>query len=113
MGPLLRFPDPIAGVEASLELIEAMRGEGLPTAHAGIDVGPVVERDLDVFGRTVNLASRIADAAAPGEVLVSDRVACAAKGRAVDLERLKERSLKGIPEPVSLFRATRAGEVSA
>jgi adenylate cyclase len=112
-GALLRFPDPIAGVEAALELIEAMSGEGLPTAHAGIDVGPVVERDLDVYGRTVNLASRIADAAAPGEVLVSDRVACAAKGRAVDLERLKERSLKGIPEPVSLFRATRAGEVSA
>jgi adenylate cyclase len=112
-GALLRFSDPIAGVEAALELIETMSGEGLPSAHAGIDAGPVVERDLDVFGRTVNLASRIADAAAPGEVLVSDRVAFAAKGRAVDLERLKERSLKGIPEPVSLFRATRARGVSA
>src|SRR4029450_11827146 len=71
-GALLRFPDPMAGVEASLDLIEAMRREGLPTAHAGIDVGPVVERDLDVFGRTVNLASRIAEAAGPGGVLVGD-----------------------------------------
>jgi class 3 adenylate cyclase len=61
----------------------------------------------------VNLASRIADAAAPGEVLVSSRVAGAAKGRTVDLERLKDRSLKGIAEPVPLFRATRASEESA
>jgi adenylate cyclase len=81
-GALLRFPDPIAGVEAALELIEAMSGEGMPSTRAGIDTGPVVERDLDVFGRTVNLASRIADAAAPGEVLVSSPVARAAKGGA-------------------------------
>jgi class 3 adenylate cyclase len=109
-GALLRLPDPIAGVQAALELIEAMNREGLASAHAGIDAGPVVERDLDVFGRTVNLASRLADAAAPGEVLVSSPVARAAKGRTVDLERLKDRSLKGIAEPVPLFRATRASE---
>jgi class 3 adenylate cyclase len=31
-------------------------------------------RDGDYFGRTVNVASRIADYARPGEVLVSDEV---------------------------------------
>jgi adenylate cyclase len=111
-GALMRFLDPSAGVEAALELVETMSGEGPPYARAGIDAGPVVERDLDVFGRTVNLASRIADAAGPGEVLVSGAVAAAVGRRVIDLEQLEERSLKGIADPVVLFRARRATEGS-
>ena len=51
--------------------------------------GPVIERDLDVFGRTVNLASRIGDAAGPGEVLPSEAVAEAAGDGAFAFERIR------------------------
>ena len=43
-------------------------------AHVGLHAGPVVFQDGDYFGRTVNLAARIAGHAGPGEVLVSDEV---------------------------------------
>jgi len=42
---------------------------GLPPAHVGLHAGPVVFQDGDYFGRTVNLAARIAAPAGPGQVL--------------------------------------------
>jgi class 3 adenylate cyclase len=66
----------------------------------------VIERDLDVFGQTVNLASRIANAAGPGEVLASEAVAEAAGDGGFAFERLREADLKGLPEPVPLYRVT-------
>jgi adenylate cyclase len=107
-GAMLRFPEPLVGVDAALELVETMSGEGALAAHAGIHAGPVIERDLDVFGRTVNLASRIADVAQPGEVLASDAVASEAQDGSYGFEPLEDANLKGIPEPVPLFRVTRS-----
>ncbi len=106
-GAMLRFPEPIVGVDAALDLVKKMSDKGALSAHAGIHAGPVIERDLDVFGRTVNLASRIADVAQPGEVLASSAVADAADKPPYRFEPLEDANLKGIPEPVSLFRVTR------
>jgi class 3 adenylate cyclase len=44
----------------------------LPEVRVGMHTGHAVERDGDWYGATVNLASRLADVAGPGEVLVSD-----------------------------------------
>jgi adenylate cyclase len=109
-GAMLRFSEPVVGVDAALELVETMSGEGALAAHAGIHAGPVIERDLDVFGRTVNLASRIADVAQAGEVLASDAVAGAAHDGSYEFEPLEDANLKGITEPVPLFRVTRSLE---
>jgi class 3 adenylate cyclase len=68
----------------------------------------VIERDLDVFGQTVNLASRIADVAGPGEVLTSRDVAEAADGGSFEFHPVGDVNLKGIAAAVPLFRATRA-----
>ena len=38
--------------------------------HAGIAAGMVVVREGDFYGPVVNLASRLTDIAAPGEVLI-------------------------------------------
>jgi len=106
-GALLRFSHVKQSVEAALDLVETMGAEGSLSAHAGIHTGPVVERDLDLFGRTVNLASRIAAVAGQGEVLASLAVVEAVDGASFRFERLDERSLKGIAEPVALYRVTR------
>jgi adenylate cyclase len=103
-GAMLRFPDAERGLEAALALVRALWVEGDLPAHAGVHAGPVIERDLDLFGRTVNLASRIADAAGPGEILVSEAVVEAVDIPSVHFERVEGVALKGITEPVALFR---------
>jgi class 3 adenylate cyclase len=109
-GAMLRLTDAAMGVSAALELVETMSGEGVVSSHAGVHAGPVIERDLDVFGQTVNLASRIADVAAAGEVLVSEAVTLASDDAAFGFEAIGNAELQGVPEPVPLFRASRTGQ---
>jgi class 3 adenylate cyclase len=111
-GAMLRLTDATVGVDAALDLVETMSGQGALSSHAGVHAGPVIERDLDVFGQTVNLASRIADAARPGEVLASQAVADVAGDGAFGFERMQDAELKGLPGPIALFRVTRSGPTS-
>jgi class 3 adenylate cyclase len=108
-GAMLRLGDATVGVEAALDLVEAITDEGALSPHAGISAGPVIERDLDVFGQTVNLASRIADVAGPGEVLASEAVVEAAADELFGFERIEDARLEGIPDPVALYRVSRSG----
>jgi adenylate cyclase len=109
-GAMLHLPDAARGVEAALDLVRALSiDKGIP-AHAGVHAGPVIERDLDLFGRTVNLAARIAQAAGPGEVLASGAVVQAVKSDDLRFESAGDVELKGIPGPVLLFRATAQGD---
>ena len=66
--------DPAAAAQIALELIEAATGnESMPDLRAGLALGPVVSRLGDVYGATVNIASRLTSLSRPGTVLV-DRV---------------------------------------
>jgi adenylate cyclase len=108
-GAMLHLPDAGRGVEAALDLVRALSVHTGISAHAGVHAGPVIERDRDLFGRTVNLASRIAGAARPGEVLASQAVVDAVDDSALRFEPSESAELEGIPEPVPLFRATANG----
>jgi class 3 adenylate cyclase len=79
-GVLLRFDDLAAAVAAALDLLDALSAADLPTGHAGVAAGYVIERDNDVFGRTVNLASRIADAAPDGRLYLAAEDAATVAG---------------------------------
>jgi len=104
-GAMFHFGEPAGAVAAALDMVEEAPARGLPPARVGVDAGPVVLRDGDYFGRTVNLAARIADYARPGEVLVTDRVRERA-GPDFAFEAVGAAELKGIAEPVALFRPT-------
>jgi adenylate cyclase len=107
-GAMLRMPDIARGLPAVLELVEAIAGADLPPAHAGIEAGRVVDRDGDVYGRTVNLAARIADRANAGDVLLGPGAAAAWHAVAgIELRPLPPVELKGIEAPVSLWRVER------
>jgi adenylate cyclase len=103
-GVLLRFPSVETGVEATLTLLGALPEAGLPQGHAGIDAGPIVVRDGDVFGRTVNLASRIAEVAEPGILLAPASVAAALPAEQYFVFPVGAPSLAGVAEPVELVR---------
>ena len=77
-------------------------------ARVGINAGNVVFRDGDYFGRTVNVAARIADYARPGEVLVSEEAKERWGGEGVRFEPIGPVALKGVREELALYTATRA-----
>lgn len=104
-GVMFRFPDPALGVRAAIQLVGATTPARLPPAHIGVDVGAVVARDGDVFGRTVNLAARISGVAGPGQVLVTRDTVESGASAGVLFQPHGPVSLKGIANPIELFRA--------
>ena len=106
-GVMFYFREPGAAVLAALEMVEVVGRQNLPPAHVGVHAGPVVFQDGDYFGRTVNLASRIADYARPGEVLVSQEVVDAAEGGPVTFTEIGPVELKGVPGTLRLHIARR------
>jgi adenylate cyclase len=109
-GVMFHFRVPGQAVVAALEMVERTQQAGLPPAHVGLHAGPVVFQDGDYFGRTVNLAARIAGHAGPGQVLVSDQVVALCPGGALlAFEPIGPVPLKGVSDPVPLYRATRRG----
>jgi adenylate cyclase len=107
-GVMFYFRAPGDAVLAAVEMVEVVGSHGLPPAHVGIHAGPVVFQDGDYFGRTVNLAARIADYARPGEVLVSQEVVDAAEGGPVAFTEIGPVELKGVPGTLRLHIAHRA-----
>ena len=104
-GVMFFFRDPGPGVLAALEMVAGAKEAGLPPAHVGLHAGPVLFQEGDYFGRTVNVAARIADYARQGEVLVSDEVVAAAQVPSVAFDPIGPVELKGLTEAVSLHVA--------
>jgi adenylate cyclase len=71
------------------------------SARGGIAHGQVLASGGDVYGEVVNLASRIADIAVPGELLVNEAVMHSAAD--LRFEPAGRRQLKGFPQPVRLW----------
>jgi adenylate cyclase len=109
-GVLLLFDQACAAVRASLELAAAMADAALPPAHGGVHAGPVIERDGDVYGTTVNTASRVADQASAGVILVTDAVVdeCGEDAGLVFAPH-GPAQLKGLAAPVVLHEVRLAG----
>src|SRR5207302_5959425 len=107
-GVMFHFPDPGQAVSCALDLVERAPQAGMPPAHCGVNAGPVVFRDGDYFGRTVNIAARIAAKAGPGEVVASEEAVAVASVDGVRFEEIGPAQLKGVGRPVNLFRAMRA-----
>jgi adenylate cyclase len=107
-GVMVHFREPAGAVLAALQLVAQFPQAGLPPAHVGVAAGPVVVQGGDYFGRTVNLAARLAAHASAGRVLVSERVAEAAPPPGVRFVELGQVQLAGIARPVRLLEARRA-----
>jgi class 3 adenylate cyclase len=107
-GVMVHHREPAGAVRSALDLVAQLPGAGLPPAHVGVAAGPVVVQGGDYFGRTVNLAARIAAHASAGQVLVSGSVASSTTPAGVRYLELGELRLKGFARPVRLLEARRA-----
>jgi adenylate cyclase len=106
-GVHFHFRDPGDSVRASLEIVDSVVPRGLPPAHVGVNGGPMIYDEGDYFGRTVNIAARIASKAAAGQVFVGeDLVRNVWPPRGFQLLEVGDFELKGIAQPVKLFQAS-------
>ena len=93
---------------AELNRRNAAAGKPALNARIGLDAGPVVvDAAGEIFGDTPNLAARVQALAEPGAVLITARVQRQVAGLFVAEER-GSHALKGVPEPVMLYRLVRA-----
>ncbi|MEA2057797.1 MAG: adenylate/guanylate cyclase domain-containing protein, partial [Actinomycetota bacterium] len=104
-GAMLHFDDPTDAVRCSLALAEDIPDAALPRARFGVNAGPVIARDVDFYGQTVNVAARLVDYARPGEVLVTAEVADATETEDLTFTEIGPVSLKGVASLVTVFSA--------
>jgi adenylate cyclase len=111
---MLVAPEAPPMVAVALDLIEAMEAEGedFPQVHVGVAHGDALNRGGDWFGRPVNLASRVTAVARAGSVLATRDVRDAAREE-FRWSSAGARRLKGVPDPVPLYRARRADGATA
>lgn len=94
----------------ALDLVDAMTSdEVLPEVRVGMAAGPVLSRLGDIFGTTVNRASRLTAIAHPSGVVVDSRMATeldSVSGFA--LRPMRRRALRGVGEvkPYVLLRSS-------
>jgi adenylate cyclase len=95
-------------LDAALRFVEVGKeaGEELPALRVGVARGYAIPQGGDWFGHTVNLASRITEAARPDSVL-ADAAAVEAAGGAFAYSRAGQHRFKGLSKPVRLFRVRR------
>jgi adenylate cyclase len=110
-GLMLWVPDAYAALDACLamqeKIAERQSGDDPTFVRIGANWGTPRRRGDDFVGNVVNLAARIVDLADAGEVLVSEALLEAAGDLAslhAHAHELGPVYLKGVPEPVALYR---------
>jgi adenylate cyclase len=101
--------DPVAGCNLALALMTEFVDYGIQP-RGGLAYGDVVARQGDYYGEVVNLASRLADLAIPGEVLADDNVRRAASASPLVFDGAGRRQLKGFDEPVPVYSVSAGSE---
>lgn len=102
---MLIFRDPAEAVRFAVDLRDRVRfTDESVQARTGIHHGPVLYRIGDYWGNAVNVAARIVSMAMPNSILVTEPVAKAAMSAGIEAEEIGVRSLRGMEEPLSVYR---------
>lgn len=103
---------PALGAEIGLRIAEAVRADGATDVRVGLAYGPVLPLMGDVFGTTVNLASRLTSIARPGTVIadaaMTERLRASGAFQVSRIPRRPARGL-GIVQPYVVRRPHRSG----
>jgi|SRR5581483_940522 len=90
--------DPVRAAEIALALVDAhARQDELPDVRVGVASGPTLSWQGDLFGPTVNLASRLVNFARPASAVVSEDVGQRLRAEpGFELRHLRPVKLKGV-----------------
>ncbi len=108
---LVAFRSPTDSVRCGMAMHDAVaaynleRNAGDPIQiRVALNVGEVRLETDDVFGEAVNISARVEELTPPGEIYLTGVVYLSMNKTEVPAEHIGERMLKGVPEPVRLFR---------
>jgi adenylate cyclase len=104
-------PEPAQVLDTLLALMEVAdhEGEQFPSLHAGAAHGQAVRRWGDYYGAPVNVAARLAERARPRALLTDAAVRELAGDEAFAWSQAGRKKIKGISEPLPVWRCRRAG----
>jgi len=110
--PAVHEDDALRACRAAMEMREAFPALGIE-GRIGVSTGEVVTGTEErlATGDAVNVAARLQQAAAPGEVLLADATLTLA-AEAVDVEAVEPLALKGKSEPLLAYRLLAARPAS-
>lgn len=110
-GMLVEFQNALEAVQCAVELQRRIHERGLRNEkpelqmRIGIHVGDVEETGTDILGDTVNVAARMEPLATPGGICFSSVVYAHIRNKTpYAFDRLGPRALKGVLEPVEIYR---------
>jgi class 3 adenylate cyclase len=105
-GIMATFAAPSAAIACAVVLQQAFAGRDDLHVRIGLAAGEVVVENDDIFGSTVQLATRVCARARPGQILVSEAVRQLAGVRGFKFGEARSVTLKGFPERVRLYEVS-------
>ncbi len=115
---LAEYPSAVDAVRCAIDVQESLRTRNLAypasrqmSFRIGITIGDVVERDSDLLGDGVNIASRLSGLAEPGGLCVARTVyEQVANKLSVAFVDIGEQEVKNIPTPIHVYALALGGE---
>lgn len=119
-GTLVEFPSSLEAVECGYEiqthLIELNKNRDAKdkiVIRIGIHAGDVIHTKSDIYGESVNLASKIESIAEPGGISVSEDIYKQVRNKvSFAFENIGERELKNVEHPLEIFKVVFLGSNS-
>jgi adenylate cyclase len=106
-GAILLFPNGEAGLRGGADMLTSQVWPSeLPPPHIGLHAGPVIQRDGDIFGGTVNVAARLSARAEAGTFLASASAASDVDAHGLIIDPIGSLTLKNISRPLEVVRVT-------
>jgi class 3 adenylate cyclase len=102
-GFLASFDGPARAVRCGQAVVDQVRGLGIEV-RVGVHTGECEVRGDDLAGLAVHIAARVMGMAGPSEIWVSGTVKELVAGSGLSFTELGAFSLKGVPDPRTLFR---------
>ncbi len=110
-GFLAEFDSALRAVQCAIDIQQHLHERnsqpGVPPIQLriGVHLGDVEQRESDIFGDAVNIASRIQPLAAPGGVCISGEVFSQIRNKIPNkLEKLPPAALKGVQTSMDIYR---------
>jgi adenylate cyclase len=110
-GFLAEFDSALRAVQCAIDILQHLHernsqpGASAIQLRIGVHLGDVEERETDIFGDAVNIASRIEPLASPGGLSISGQVFDQVRNKIPNrLEKYPPTSLKGLEVPIDIYR---------